>query len=203
MKGKSRNQSRTSQDGKRNFFRRRDGLCYLFARTETVDDHGPRDAAPVSSLQSQQRARGRGPTLDLWSDIVASLEATGQISPENLAVYFQATSQVRYEQASRRLVVRVPNNRFSRWISNQYGDLLEAKMEELGFPDGENRLPGRSGRASIEPDLVTPPVGLLRRCRRVRPEPRIHIRRRTVISTSSISVSGAMAKLSPPKCCWC
>ena len=74
--------------------------------------------------------------MDLWSDIVASLEATGQISPENLAVYFQATSQVRYEQASRRLVVRVPNNRFSRWISNQYGDLLEAKMGELGFPDG-------------------------------------------------------------------
>lgn len=75
--------------------------------------------------------------MDLWSDIVASLEATGQISPENLAVYFQATSQVRYEQASRRLVVRVPNNRFSRWISNQYGDLLEAKMGELGFPDGK------------------------------------------------------------------
>ena len=75
--------------------------------------------------------------MDLWSDIVASLEAAGQISPENLAVYFQATSQVRYEPDRRRLVVRVPNNRFSRWISHQYGDLLKAKMEELGFPNGE------------------------------------------------------------------
>ena len=75
--------------------------------------------------------------MDLWSDIVASLEATGQISPENSAVYFQATSQVRYEQASRQLLVRVPNNRFSRWISHQYGDLLKTKMGEMGFPNAE------------------------------------------------------------------
>lgn len=75
--------------------------------------------------------------MDLWSDIVASLEAAGQISPEDLAVYFQATSQVRYENATRRLVVRVPNNRFSRWISHKYRDLLKAKMEEMGYPDTE------------------------------------------------------------------
>ncbi len=75
--------------------------------------------------------------MDLWRDIVASLEAAGQISPENLAVYFQATSQVRYDQVARRLVVRVPNNRFSRWISQQYGDLLNAKMGEMGFRNAE------------------------------------------------------------------
>ena len=75
--------------------------------------------------------------MDLWSDIVASLEAAGQISPEDVAVYFQATSQVRYENATRRLVVRVPNNRFSRWISHKYRDLLKAKMEEMGYPDTE------------------------------------------------------------------
>ena len=75
--------------------------------------------------------------MDLWRDIVASLETAGQISPENLAVYFQATSQVRYDHRVRRLVVRVPNSRFSRWISHQYGDLLKAKMEEMGFPNAE------------------------------------------------------------------
>ena len=75
--------------------------------------------------------------MDLWRDIVASLEAAGQVSPENLAVYFQATSQVRYDQVARRLVVRVPNNRFSRWISQQYGDLLKEKMGEMGFRNAE------------------------------------------------------------------
>ncbi len=75
--------------------------------------------------------------MDLWSDIVASLKAAGQISPENLAVYFQATSQVHYDHISRQLVVRVPNRRFSRWISHQYGDLLKAKMGEMGFPNAE------------------------------------------------------------------
>ena len=92
---------------------------------------------PFLHFKVNRKLGRREPTLDLWSDIVASLEAAGQISPENSAVYFQATSQVRYEHGSRRLVVRVPNNRFSRWISHQYGDLLKAKMEELGFPNGE------------------------------------------------------------------
>jgi chromosomal replication initiator protein len=93
--------------------------------------------SPISSLQSQQSFQGRLPALDLWRDIVASLEAAGQISPENLAVYFQATSQVRYDRIARRLVVRVPNSRFSRWISHQYGDLLKSKMGEMGFPNAE------------------------------------------------------------------
>ena len=75
--------------------------------------------------------------MDLWGDVVASLEAAGQISPENLAIYFQATSQLRYSRTARRLVVRVPNRRFSRWISHQYGDRLRAKLEEMGFPNTE------------------------------------------------------------------
>ena len=75
--------------------------------------------------------------MDLWGDAVASLEAAGQISPENLAIYFQATSQLRYSRTARRLVVRVPNRRFSRWISHQYGDRLRAKLEEMGFPNTE------------------------------------------------------------------
>lgn len=96
--------------------------------------------APAGPFLHYKVNRGlgrRGPTLDLWSDIVASLKAAGRISPENMAVYFQATSQVRYEQVSRRLVVRVPNNRFSRWISHRYGELLKAKMGELGFPNAD------------------------------------------------------------------
>ena len=75
--------------------------------------------------------------MDLWSATVASLKAEGLVSPENHAVYFQATSQVRYDRAARQLMVRVPNNRFSRWISDHYGGALKAKMGEMGFPDVE------------------------------------------------------------------
>ena len=90
--------------------------------------------------------------MDLWRDIVASLETAGQISSENLEVYFQATSQVRYDHDSRRLVVRVPNSRFSRWISHQYGDLLKAKMGEMGFPNAE---------IVFQADLDEPQSGLI------------------------------------------
>lgn len=75
--------------------------------------------------------------MDLWGEIVASLKTEGQVSHENLAVYFQAASQVRFDRVSQELVVRVPNSRFSRWISRHYGDLLKVKMGEMGFPNAE------------------------------------------------------------------
>ena len=116
---------------------------------------GRAPTCPFLHYKTNREFGRRGPTLDLWSDIVASLEAAGQISPENLAVYFQATSQVRYEHGSGRLVVRVPNNRFSRWISHQYGDLLKATMGELGFPKGE--IVFRADLDEPQSDLISSP----------------------------------------------
>ena len=75
--------------------------------------------------------------MDLWGDVVASLEAAGQISNEDLEIYFQATSQLHYDRPAKQLVVRVPNRRFSRSISHRYGNLLSTKVEELGFPNVE------------------------------------------------------------------
>jgi len=94
-------------------------------------------------------------TLDLWGDVVASLEAAGQISNEDLEIYFRATSQLRYDRLAKRLVVRVPNRRFSRSISHRYGNLISTKLEELSFPNVE--VVFRADLDESQSDLISSP----------------------------------------------
>ena len=93
--------------------------------------------------------------MALWDDVLASLE--GQISPQNLALWFRPTSLIRHEISSQKLLVRVPSDHFRYWLSHNYSSLLSSCLAALGFPETsvvfqvDSQPDAASGRLPLPP----------------------------------------------------
>lgn len=90
--------------------------------------------------------------MQLWDNILDSIEK--KVSPQNFDIWFRPTSQHAENQEKRELIVRVPNQHFKYWLSENYSEVIHDSLDELdlsfnvSFLVGEEQMSGQSTRTS-------------------------------------------------------
>ena len=86
--------------------------------------------------------------MQLWDDVLACLRE--RVSEQNFELWFRPTTLASEDHVSRTLSVRVPNNHFQYWLTQNYSDLIDQAVRGLGYedysvrflvPEGQDELP--------------------------------------------------------------
>lgn len=67
--------------------------------------------------------------MQLWDSILSSIEK--KVSPQNFDLWFQPTTPFQENLEKGELLVRVPNQHFKYWLSENYREVIDASLEEL------------------------------------------------------------------------
>src|SRR5262249_16430980 len=74
---------------------------------------------------------GKGARVDLLSSILSAISK--RVNQQSFSTWFKPISQASQDQST--VYLKVPNEIFRDWISNNYFDVLEEALEELGLSD--------------------------------------------------------------------
>src|SRR3990172_3379189 len=69
--------------------------------------------------------------MNTWDKILQHLER--RVNPHSFATWFRPTRQEGQENG--RLLIRVPTRLYKKRLTETYGELLQAVLNEIGIPD--------------------------------------------------------------------
>jgi chromosomal replication initiator protein len=95
--------------------------------------------------------------MELWETLLACIQR--RISDQNFEIWFSPTSLERDDPFARKLYVRVPNSHFQYWLTENYGDVIRASLEEVNRQDYQvlfvcenfDNLEKGNGSAAVKP----------------------------------------------------
>jgi chromosomal replication initiator protein len=94
--------------------------------------------------------------MELWENLLSCIHK--RISDHNFDIWFGPTSLDRHDEAGRKLHVRVPNSHFQYWLTENYGEVIQASLEEverrdyqvLFFYDDADQFGKSNGASSVK-----------------------------------------------------
>jgi chromosomal replication initiator protein len=66
--------------------------------------------------------------MELWENILSCIER--QVSRQNFDIWFKPTSLKEHDSENKRLVVRVPNQHFEYWLTENYLQIIQSALEQ-------------------------------------------------------------------------
>ncbi len=71
--------------------------------------------------------------MQFWDTVLSSIE--GRVSKQNFDIWFKPTVAESEVREARQLFVRVPNEYFRYWLTENYSDVIEEALTEVGLGD--------------------------------------------------------------------
>lgn len=94
--------------------------------------------------------------MQLWDLVLSSLRE--KVSKQNFDIWFRPTAAVSTDSDQKSLLVRVPNEHFQYWLTENYSDLIRLALEDQGYGEWTCTFSVRGERK--KPELEIEKVGV-------------------------------------------